>query len=212
MQTYRGSCLNVYLDMVTMFAHGSEWEAWISDLHIAELNQSLEMTAAQHKRLPLLSPPLLDCNVLCAECSVPPPSPPSCFLSVILLHQWGNVWPCRTKQQLRSQSVRGSVRHSHPPRWFLRWIQHPKETLEAPARSRASSLFSIVALSPANIEGNKSLFTPKCLRGKESCLVNSHSDRHRRGVFQPSIGRVSLAHCYFLFINKHHNRYGAWIS
>lgn len=158
---YRGSCLNDCLDAASMFAWGSQWEAWISDLHIVQMNQSLQMTVLQHNRLLLFSFARGSWCVWCAECSAP--IPPSCFLSLILLHQWGNVWPCRAKQQLWSQSVRGLFWHCHPQGWFLRWIRHPKETFQAPACSKASSSFFIVLLSPANVEGNGSVFAPRKL-------------------------------------------------
>lgn len=45
-----------------MFVYGPVWEAWISDLHIVGMIQSLEMTAAQHNRLPLIS---LPCGLKC---------------------------------------------------------------------------------------------------------------------------------------------------
>lgn len=145
----------------SVFAWGSQQEAWISDLHIVQMNQSLRMTLSQHTR-PLLFPFPVDCGV-CGAQRVQPQTRPSCFLSLILLHQWGNVWPCRAKQQLWSQSVQGSVWHGHPQGWFLRWIRHPKETLQTLACSKASSSFFIV-LSPANVEGSekwKSVCTKK---------------------------------------------------
>lgn len=89
--------------------------------------------------------------------------PPSSFLSRILLLHWENVWPCRAKQQLWSQSVPGSVWHHFPQGGSLRWIRHPKETLQAPACSEAPSSFFIVLLFPANVEEWKSVCTTKTL-------------------------------------------------
>lgn len=181
-----------------MFAWGSQWGAWISDLHIVQMNQSLQMTVLQHNRPLLFSFARGSWCVWRAERS--PPFPPSCFLSLILLHQWGNVWPCRAKQQLWSQSVQGSFWHRHPQGWFLRWIRHPKETFQAPACTKASSSFFIVLLSPANVEGNGSVFAPRKLFCSAKLSHGLTLKFQRLLVFQTWIAWVSRNHSYSLLI------------
>lgn len=61
-------------------------------------------------------PSPVDCGVcVCGALNVQPQSRPVCFLSLIPLLLWGNVWPRRAKQQLWSQSVPSSVWHLLPP-------------------------------------------------------------------------------------------------